>query len=137
MNNINWKTNATELSKKMLLYIDKEVTYTQLEARAVSKGINLHILDQALTILHKVKSVNKRVKAGDIVYSPSKVKKFTFGSHLTWVRNNYPPMNDSNNGSGIEMDFSYLFLTPEELEKYKAEVTGRAYVPSKRYVNTR
>jgi Zn-dependent oligopeptidase len=45
-------------------------------------------------------------------------------------------MTEDNNGSGIEADFSYLFLSPEELDKYKAEVQGRAYIPKKRYEKT-
>ncbi len=127
---------STKLAKKILIYIEKQsgdVTYTAIEERAKLRGIDPDVLDQALAKLHRFKKVEQRVIGGEIVYRPTRIKKPTFFSHLTWVRNNYPPMDSSNDGSGIEADYSYMFLTPEDLEKYKAERQGRTYIPSKRY----
>lgn len=128
--------NPNQLAWKMLAYIEAEgrdVTYSEIEERAESKGVDLNTLDDALAVLHKFNKVHKRVKGGDIVYSPAVEKPKDPGSHLNWIRHNYPHMDSSNNGSGLEADYSYLFLSPEELDKYKAEVTGRTYVPKKRY----
>lgn len=32
-----------------------------------------------------------------------------------------------------EIDYSYIFLKPEELDKYKAELRGRIFIPKKRW----
>lgn len=112
---------------------DVTATYTTLENRAIEKGIDLSIFEQAMVRVHRTKNIERTTKNGDIVYTykPPIIKQP--GSHLTWVNNNYPQMDSSNDGSGIDIDFSFLFLTPEQLDQYKAEVAGRSYIPKKRY----
>ena len=134
---MNWKTDPIQLAKKMLAFIEAEegdVTYTQIQDRASKNGIDLDTLDIALTKLHNHKKVDQRVKGGDIVYRSIVPKKKVFQSHLTWLRENYPAMDDSNkceHPAFINCNFDYLFLTPKDLEKYKAEVKGRVYMPKK------
>lgn len=111
------------------------VTYTTLEARAKELEVPDAIFQQAMTIVHRSKVIERMVKAGDIVYGVKVVKVAPTGA--AWVTANYPRMDETNDGSGIEADYSYLFLTPEEIDKYKAALTGRTYVPKKRYANTR
>jgi hypothetical protein len=129
-----WKSDPDKLAWKMLAYIEKEaqdVTYSELESRAVTHGISLNLLDVALGKLHKFQKISQRVKGGDIVYCTATPKPKNPMTHLEWVKNNYPPMTLENDGSGIDADFSYMFLSPEEAEKFKCEQKGRAYIPRK------
>jgi hypothetical protein len=121
------------LSKLIVTRIlkDGEVTLTQLETRATERGVSLDELYNALQEVHRNKAIARTVRGGEVVYT--KAVKRTPLDHHTWLRTNYPPMDSTNDGSGIEADLSYLFLTPEELEKYRAEIRGVQYIPSKRY----
>jgi len=124
-----------ELATKIIAGIisSPDVSYGTLEAHAATLGISSGIFENAMVQVHKNKTVYGRMKRGEIIYAPKiKVVK-TPGTHLKWVRDNYPEMNSSNDGSGIEADYSYMFLTPEEFDKYKAELQGRTFIPKKRY----
>ena len=125
-----------ELPERIIKYVIAHYpcSYSKLETIVLSKGFTLNDLLQALETVHKDKRVKQTVKGDDIMYAPAMAPAIKEpGSHLTWVREHYPPMDETNDGSGIKADYSYLFLSPEELEKYKAEASGRSYVPSKRY----
>lgn len=130
-------TDPRKLSLKLVEYIvtNPGCTYTTINTRATAHGISPDILEQALTIVHKNKLIQTKVIGGDIVYSIAVEKTKTLPGGKEWVTANYPKMDETNNGSGIEADFSYLFLTPEELLEYKAKVKGVAYLPKKRYAN--
>ena len=130
-----WKTNALALAEKLVQQIDKEgeLSLDVIDSRAQKHGIDMRVLDRALEKLHKNKHIDQRVKKGTVFYKIKVIKKIGPVTHLIWLRENYPVMTDSNNGSGLEADYSYMFLSPEDLDKYKAEVAGRAYVPKKRY----
>jgi hypothetical protein len=121
-------------SNRVTDYILKRTgtTLGQLEGVVVSAGLTLDELYTALETVHRDKRITRRVIKGEIVYTPTPEPKAPT-DYLKYVRENYPPMTKENDGSGIEADFSYLFLSPEELDKYKAEVQGRAYIPKKRY----
>lgn len=130
-----WKTNSLALAAKLVTQIDKEaeLSLDAIDVRANRHGIEMRVLDRALELLHKNKHIERKTKKGTVYYSIKVIKKVGPGSHLIWLRTNYPIMTDSNNGSGLDMDFSHLFLSPEDLDKYKAQVAGRAYIPKKRY----
>jgi hypothetical protein len=98
---------------------DGEVTLSQLEHRATERGVSLSDLYQALNQVHRNKAIRRTVRQGEVVYLKALPPKEP-GSHLSWVTANYPSMDATNDGSGIEADFSYLFLTPEQLVEYKA-----------------
>jgi len=130
-----WKTNALSLAEKLVKQIDKEgeLSLDAIDSRAVKHGIDMKVLDRALELIHKNKHIDQRTKKGTVVYKIKVVKEVTPFSHLQWLKDNYPVSDSTNDGSGIDADYSYLFLNPEQLDKYKAEVAGRAYIPKKRY----
>ena len=105
------------------------ITLTQLEQRATKRGVPLSELYAALEKIHRDKTIKQSTKGDEVIYTyvGEVTVKQEFGSHLTWVRRNYPPMDDTNDGSGLEADYSYLFLSPDEMKKYKAEVSGGVY----------
>jgi len=103
------------------------ITYDQLAARAVKRGMSLDELDELMAKVQKDKRVKSVVKNGVINYTwttPKPVAPRTPHSHLTWLRQNYPRMTPETDGSGIEADYSYMFLTPEEKKQYDADCKG-------------
>ena len=124
-------TDPVKLAAKVARYIEKQgkpVTYEELEQRAQSKGIDSGLFETAVTFLHKRKRVEYKAKGDTIVYTvKAEPKPKEPGSHLTWVRNNYKYMDETNNANHPafnELDFSYLFLTPEEMKQFKIEQKG-------------
>lgn len=111
------------------------VTLSELEDRATQRGLSLSDLYTALDKVHRDKRVKRGVRQGEVYYEVSKPK--TAFDHLTWVRNNYPPMDSTNDGSGIDVDFSYLFLSPEEAVEYRAMIKGTNVWQEKRKPRTR
>ena len=109
---------------------DNGSTYDKLEARAVQKGISINTFEAAMVIVHRSKLIEQSVKYGVIQYKVKVKKEPKPGPQRPSY---YPEMDETNDGSGIEADFSYLFLTPEEMDKYRAEAAGRSYIPKKRY----
>ena len=109
---------------------DNGSTYDKLEARAVEKGISMNTFEAAMVIVHRSKLIEQSVKYGVIQYKVKVKKELNPGPQRPSY---YPDMNETNDGSGIEADFSYLFLSPEEMQKYRAEAAGRSYIPKKRY----
>jgi len=94
---------------------------------AQSKGFTELEVLTALDTVHKDKRITvTNLKAG-VTYRPTAAKAVKEpGSHLTWLRNNYPRMDETNDGSGIDIDLSWMFLkTREERDAYKAAVSGR------------
>ncbi len=130
---MSWKQNHILLAQKLVLHITEvgHTTFDKLEARARTHGIDMYTFDAAIALIHKLPSIKRTVAMGTVKYQLQSVEKKVKepGSHLTWVRNNYPVMDSSNDGSGIDLDFSYLFMTPDELDAYKAAVRGVAYIP--------
>jgi hypothetical protein len=129
-----------ELPERIIAYVQNHypLSMSALEGIVLSKGFTLDDLYTALEKVHKDKRIVQSTRRGEVWYSPY-IEPPTPPpqKHLEWIRTNYPPMTPDNDGSGIEADFSYLFLSPEELEKYKAEVRGVQYIPSKRYGSKR
>ncbi len=127
--------NTIELATKIITRIltDGSSTYDKLEARAVAKGISMDVFQAAMTIVHRSKLIEQSVKFGVIQYKPYVKPTPKPGPQRPSY---YPEMDSTNDGSGIEADFSYLFLSPEEMDKYRAEVAGRSYIPKKRYART-
>ena len=109
------------------------ITLTQLEHRATKRGVPLSELYAALETIHKDKTIKQSTKGDEVIYTyvgTVKVKQ-TFSSHLTWVRRNYPPMDDTNDGSGLEADYSYLFFDADAMKEYKSELTGGIFKRNK------
>ncbi len=102
-----------------------EVTLMELESRATERGISLSELYDALERVHRDKRVERTVRKGDIVYKVAKPKKSPL-SHLTWKNENYPEMDETNNAGHpafADLDFSWMFLPPEEIELWQLKKT--------------
>ena len=130
--------DPVKLAAKIGVYIAKNapVSYSELATRANGHEVDPGIFLNAMAIIHRSKVIEAKNSKDDIVYVVKKKVEKGPGSHLTWVRNNYPAMtkeNSADHPAFADLDFSHLFMTPEEAEKFKAELKGRVYIPSKRY----
>lgn len=114
-----------ELHERIVAYIENHhpISYSKIVQVAQGKGFSESEVLQALDkIGNKVKQT---VKRGDVWYDLVPVLTPKVFTHVEWWRNNYPPMNSTNDGSGIDVDFSWLFLrTPEERDAYRAAAKG-------------
>ena len=113
---------------------DQSVTLTQLEQRATERAVSLSDLYVALDKVHRDKRIKRGVRQGEVYYEPAPPPK-TPTDHLTWLRQNYPPMDSTNDGSGIDLgDLSWMFLkTKEERDAFKTEMSGKPVGYNKRY----
>ncbi|UOF78895.1 hypothetical protein [Caudoviricetes sp.] len=133
-----WKTDHRLLAKKIQKRIEEaegDVPYSELEARAVELDISIDMLDAALEHLQRFKKVKQRVKGNEIIYKakPKSVPKDPFAVS-TWMRENYPwPTPCGAEGcTGLckqcepfpEMDLSWIFLKPQEMKEFKAQMKG-------------
>jgi len=114
---------------KIILAIKQSgtITYSELAKRAEGRGVSLDQLDEWLTKVMKDKNVRSTVKGDEIIYrwSPPKPQPIkSFFSHLTHLRANYPVMDETNDGHGIEADYSYLFISPAEMKQFKIDQKG-------------
>lgn len=117
-------TSSAPLHTRIIAYIEKyqPVTYDALEARARERGYSLFDFEEAIQRVHK----DKRIRVSSaLVYTFEAPKLPSPTPHLDWLRENYPRMTSENDGSGIDADFSYLFLTPEQLLEYRARMKGQ------------
>jgi len=124
-----------KLQDRIIAYVTACNSLVSLE-KLVDKGKSAGFSESE--VLATLSDIGKKLKAtvrgGQVYYQiPSAPKPKLPTDHLRWVRENYPPMDETNDGSGIEADYSFLFLSPEELDQYKAEVRGVTYIPKKRY----
>jgi hypothetical protein len=110
-----------------------QTTLHHLEGVVVQHGLTLTDLYTALDKIHRDKRVQRKVLKGEIHYLPATIPK-TPTDHLAWVRANYPPMTPETDGSGLDIDLSWMFLkTKEEQDAFRAEMTGRpVYLVSKK-----
>jgi hypothetical protein len=123
---LNQLMTTSSLTTRITDYILKRTatTLTQLEGVVVSHGFTLNDLYIALEAVHRNKAIARTVRGGEVVYT--KAVKRTPLDHHTWLRANYPPMDSTNDGSGIDIDMSWLFLrSREERDAYKAAASGR------------
>ena len=112
------------------------MTLTAIERKGKIAKISPGMIDAAVTKLHRRKDIKVGNKLGDLFYTSTEIKPpapRTPISHIQWMKDHYPPMTSSNDGSGIDADYSFMFLKPEDLDKFKADVAGRVYIPKKRY----
>jgi len=117
------------------IYVDGPFTFDQLEERALKKGINIDDFYAAMEIVNK----NRKLTISGKTYKRKVVKKPTFGSHLTWLRENYPPLihgvNDASHPVFDGIDYSWLFMTPDEAKEYRVMLKG-GYGGNSRRKNT-
>lgn len=124
-----------ELQDRLIKYVtacDSLVSLEKLTLVATGVGFSEDEVLQALErIGNKLKST---VRGGTVYYQvppPVKIKEH-FKSTVP-----YPwPGRDGVPEFVMpfpEIDYSYIFLKPEELDKYKAELRGRIFIPKKRW----
>ena len=126
-----------ELKDRLTTYILKTapVTYDTLIRKATERGYTELEVLTALEQVHKDKRIKQTTKGDTIVYKLATEREPKPQTHLTWLRQNYPPMDNTNDGSGIDMgDLSWMFLkTKEERDAFKAEMSGKPVGYNKRY----
>lgn len=113
------------------------VTYERLENLVLGIGHTELEFMEAMELVHRDKRVVQTTVGDTIQYKPfiAPPVKQHFVSTVP-----YPAMDETNNAEHEAfdtLDYSYLFLTPEELDKYKADVRGVRYIPKKRYEHSR
>lgn len=111
------------------------VTYSRLEAHALSLGIPIGVFENSMQLVHKSKKVQSKILKGILVYVEREAPKPKVDVLLEWRKANpYPKMDNTNDChheifNGI--DLSFLFLTPDELDEYKNN--GRQVFKKKSY----
>jgi len=134
-------TDPTALALKIQSYIqaNPNVKYSTLEARAKGHGIESHVFESAMELVHRRVWIKKTPCLDtDIAYTVViTVAKPPDTSWWEWCRDNYP--HPGKNGVPVfvmpfpEWDLSWLILKPEEMARYHAQMRGVAYIPRKRY----
>jgi len=110
----------------------KSNTYSALEARAKELNIEMHQFDEAMALVHKDKRIKQTTRGEEIYYTKTPVKKPKGpGSHIKWLNDNYPRYEYDM--PFPEIDMSWIILSPEEMKQFKAEQSGRTFIPQKRY----
>lgn len=114
---------------------DKSVTLTQLEQRAQDRAVSLSDLYAALDKVSRDKRIKRGVRQGDVYYEPAPAPKAPT-DHLAWVRDNYvrmTPETSADHPAFADLDYSFLFLKPDELLEYKAQAKGMPVRMLKKY----
>lgn len=125
--------NPQDLATKIItrIWADHGSTYDRLEARAVAKAIPMSTFEAAMAIVHRSKLIEQSVRYGVIQYRPAVAKPVQAPIGAAWVTANYP-WPEEFVMPFPEIDMSFLFLSGEDLERYKCESKGRPYIPGKR-----
>lgn len=129
-----------ELKERLITYIFNHhpITYTALENVAIGKGFSQLAVMDAMELVHKDKRITQTARGDEIVYRPyvAPVSRSPV-THTEWSSKNYPWPGKNGVPSFVmpfpEWDLSFLFLTPDELQEYKAQVRGRTFIPKKKY----
>ena len=126
-----------ELKQRIISYIIKNapVTIDTITAKATEQGYTELEVLTALEQVHKDKRIQQTTRGDTVVYTLYTHKEPKAPTHLTWLRDHYPPMNSTNDGSGIDVgDLSWMFLkTKEERDAFKAEMSGKPVGYNKQY----
>ena len=124
------------LSERIIAYIlnHHPITYREIEDVAMGKGFSQLAIMDAMELVHKDKRITQSARGDEIVYRPyiAPVVKEHLKSTVPYP---YPGRD------GVpefvmpfpEWDLSFIFLTPEEMDRYRAESKGRAYIPKHGY----
>ena len=127
----------SELQDRIVQYVTTVNSLVSLEkllsvatAQGFSEG---EVLAELSTIDKKLKSVVRGEQVYYTTLPPKKEPKPQ--THLQWLRDNYPPMDSTNDGSGIDIgDLSWMFLrTKEERDAFRAEMSGKPVYMKKKY----
>lgn len=125
-----------DLKERIIAYIQNHhpITYERLEEVAMGKGFNQLQIMEAMEAVHRDKRVIQTTRGSTIQYRPYIAPPVKEAFVQTWK---YPwPGRD-----GIppfvmpfpDWDLSWIFLKPDELEKYKAEAKGQTFTPKQKW----
>jgi hypothetical protein len=123
------------LQDRLIAYVTASnclVSLEKLLVVATAKGFSEGEVLAALSDVGK--KLKSTVRGNQVYYQiPPAIK--TPIDHLQWLRANYPPMTPETDGSGIDIDLSWMFLkTKEERDDFKALASGRpVYMMKKNY----
>ena len=130
-----------ELKQRIIAYIIKNapVTLDTIIEQATSKGYPEFEVLNTLEQVHKDKRIKQTTRGDTIVYALATHKEPKPQTHLQWLRDHYPQMDSTNDGSGIDIgDLSWMFLkTKEERDAFRAEMSGKLVGYNKRYGKNR
>lgn len=114
-----------ELQERIITYVTKVDALVSLEKLLTVTAAKGFSEGEVLAALSSIGNKLKTTVRGDTVYYQVPPIKKPPIDHLTWVRHNYPRMTEETDGSGIDIDYSFLFLkTKEERDAYLAEAKG-------------
>lgn len=115
-----------ELKERITAYIIKTapVTMDTVIEVAIAKGFTEAQVLTALDAVHRDKRISYTANASGVVQYRLAAAKKDPTDHLKWVKDHYPTMDPTNDGSGIDADYSFLFMSPDEAKEYKAAVKG-------------
>jgi len=116
----------TTLQERIITYVTKVDALVSLEKLiAVSSAVGFSE-GEVLAALSSIGNKLKATARGDTVYYQVPPIKKPPIDHLKWVRHNYPRMTEETDGSGIDIDYSFLFLkTKEERDLFISQMSGR------------
>lgn len=115
-----------ELQERIINYVTKVDALVSLEKLiAVSSAVGFSE-GEVLAALSGIGNKLKATARGDTVYYQVPPIKKPPIDHLKWARDNYPRMTEETDGSGIDIDYSFLFLkTKEERDLFISQMSGR------------
>lgn len=99
------------LANKITEYIVKNpaTTYSALEARAIARGIDLDLFEQAMAVIHRGKRIDRKSTVdGEIVYSPAVIKEKPSDIIDTGVAYPRPPLCATCNGENCVACFPFF-----------------------------
>ena len=113
-----------ELKQRLTAYILKTapVTMDTLIAKATEQGYSELEVLTALEQVHRDKRINQTANTAGVVTYKLAISKNTILSKEEMDKD-YPEMDETNNGSHSAfalLDYSYLLLSPSEVEEYKS-----------------
>ena len=132
-----------ELHERIIAYVEKHFpsSMSVLEGIVLSKGFTLEQFYAALEKVHRDKRIIQTQRAGQVWYEPYIAPEIKPQPHLDWCKANYPWPGKNGVPEFImpfpDWDLSWIFLSPEELEEFKAALKGTTYTPKKKYEHTR
>jgi hypothetical protein len=115
------------LQDRLVTYITKcngLVSLQKLVSVATGAGFSE---DQVLAAIERIgKKLKSTVRGNEVYYQVAPTPKAPT-DHLKWVRDNYvrmTPETSADHPAFADLDYSFLFLKPDELLEYKAQAKG-------------
>jgi len=116
-----------ELQSRIVAYVTASNGLVSLEKLLSVTSAKGFLEDQVLQALERIgKRLKSTVRGGVVYYQVAPAPKAPT-DHLKWVRDNYvrmTPETSADHPAFADLDYSFLFLKPDELLEYKAQAKG-------------